>query len=82
METEKQLDIIADEDLTGDFLYSGYMEMGTHKLAIINGMEYQEGDRLDSQGATLKKITPGEVRIYVGAKKGFIVVPIDDTTKP
>ena len=82
VDNEKKLDIIADKDLTGDFLYSGYMEMGKSKLAIINGMEYQEGDHLDSKGATLKKITPGEIRIYVEAQKGVIVVPIDDTTKP
>ncbi len=82
VENEKKLDVIADKDLTGDFLYSGYMEMGKNKLAIINGMEYQAGDHLDSKGATLKKISPGEIRIYVEAKKGVIVVPRDETDKP
>ncbi len=81
VENEKKPDIIADENLSRDFLYSGYMEMGKRKLAIINGMEYQEGDRIDSSGAALKKILPGEVRIYVDAKKSVIVVPIDDMTK-
>lgn len=81
-ETEKEPEIIARGDLTGSFNYSGYMEMGKSKLAIINGMEYQEGDQLDTQGtAALKKISAGEVHIYVDANKSVIVVPIDETAK-
>lgn len=80
--TENENEIITPGALTGAFKYSGYMEMGKSKLAIINGMEYQEGDHLEIQGAALKKISPGEVRIYVDAEKGIIVVPIDDTAAP
>jgi hypothetical protein len=76
---EKKPEIIAAGKLTGAFRYSGYMEMGNRKLAIINGMEYLEGDQLAIQGAVLKKITPGEVQIYVETEKGIVVVPIDDT---
>ena len=77
----KDPEIIDRAELTGAFHYSGYMEMGTRKLAIINGLEYQEGEQLDNQGATLKMITPGEVRIYVDAEQGIIVAPIDETAK-
>jgi len=44
-------------------------------------MEYQEGDQLDIQGTALKKISSGDVHIYVDAKQGVIVVPIEDTAK-
>ena len=80
-ETEKEPEIIARGDLTGSFNYSGYMEMGKNKLAIINGREYEEGDQLAIQGAALKKISAGEVHIYVDAKKGVVVVPIDEAAK-
>lgn len=77
----KKAEIIDHGELTGSFKYSGYMEMGRSRLAIINGREYQEGDQLDIQGTALKKISSGEVHIYVGVRQGVIVVPIDDTAK-
>ena len=77
----KDPEIINSSELTGAFRYSGYMEMGSRKLAIINGMEYQKGEQLDNLGATLKSITPGEVRIYVDAEQGIVVVPIDETAQ-
>lgn len=80
-EAAKELEIIDRGELTGSFSYSGYMEMGKYKLAIINGMEYQEGDQLDLRGTALKKISSGEVHIYVDAKQGVIVVPIDESAK-
>ena len=80
-EAAKEPEIIDRGELTGSFKYSGYMEMGKSKLAIINGREYEEGDQLAVQGAALKKISAGEVHIYLHAKKGIIVVPIDETAK-
>jgi hypothetical protein len=77
----KEPEIIGHGELTGSFKYSGYMEMGKNKLAIINGREYQEGDQLDIQGTVLKKISSGDVHIYVGMEQGVIVVPIDDMAK-
>jgi hypothetical protein len=57
------------------------MEMGKRRLAIINGMEYQEGDNLEIKGAALQKISRSEVLISVGEGQGGIVVPIADTGK-
>ncbi|MCP3950613.1 MAG: hypothetical protein GY697_00090 [Desulfobacterales bacterium] len=79
---EKEPEIIARAVSTGAFNYSGYMEMGKSRLAIINGIEYQEGDLLDVQGTALKKILPGEAHIYVDTEQGVIVVPLDDSAKP
>lgn len=75
---QKKTEIIDREELAGAFTYSGYMEMGKRRLAIINGMEYQTGDQLETPGAVLKKIAPGKVYIYVAAEKGIIVVPLDE----
>ncbi len=81
-DTEKQMEIVSREDLAGAFNYSGYMEMGKSRLAIINGMEYLEGDNLSIQGAALQKISPNKVFISLGKEQGVIVVPIKDTGKP
>jgi hypothetical protein len=43
--------------------YSGYIEMGQRRLAIINNMEYQEGDMLARTGFRIMSISPGEVII-------------------
>ena len=39
-----------------NFIYSGYIELGQKKMAIINGMEYREGDPLDIAGYALKNV--------------------------
>jgi hypothetical protein len=46
-----------------EFVYSGYLEVGQKRMAVINGMEYQEGDSLDVKGYALKSITPSNVAI-------------------
>lgn len=38
------------------FIYSGYIELGQKKMAIINGIEYSEGDPLDIAGYVLKSV--------------------------
>lgn len=39
-----------------NFIYSGYIELGQKKMAIINGIEYREGDLLDIAGYALKSV--------------------------
>ena len=48
-----------------DFIYSGYIEMGASRLAIINGMEYKVGEEIEPGGYAVKKITPREVVIGI-----------------
>jgi len=79
---EEEPEIVDRGELAGSFNYTGYMEMGDSILAIINGLEYQVGDQLASEGAVLRKVTPKEAFIYVDAEKGLIVVPIVDTAQP
>lgn len=44
-------------------IYSGYVDSGKKKMAIINGMEYGEGEKLEIQGYVLKHITPAKIKI-------------------
>jgi len=54
-----------------DFVYSGYFEVRGKRMAIINGIEYKEGEALDVKGYMLKSISPEKVVIEnrgIGAK--------------
>ena len=44
-------------------IYSGFVDTGQKKMAIINGWEYEAGDVLDTEGYLLKKVTPSRVLI-------------------
>ena len=44
-------------------IYSGYVDSGKRRLAVINGYEYREGEELEMEGFFLKKITPSHVLI-------------------
>lgn len=46
-----------------EFVYSGYLEVDRKRMAIINGMEYREGDGLDTKGYVLKSVSPSRVVI-------------------
>ncbi len=46
-----------------DFVYSGYLEVGQKRMAIINGVEYPEGENLDVKGYVLKSVSPTGVVI-------------------
>ena len=70
-------------ELTGPkfaILYTGYLEMGTMRLAIINGNEYETGDRLDPGDYIVRSISP--TRVVVAAtdgSKNLIFVPLQET---
>ncbi|MFO7665427.1 MAG: hypothetical protein R6V76_02270 [Desulfobacterales bacterium] len=54
-----------------DFVYSGYFEVRGKRIAIINGIEYNEGEALDMKGYMLKSVSPEKVVIEnrgIGAK--------------
>jgi hypothetical protein len=54
-----------------EFVYSGYLEVSGKRIAIINGMEYREGEPLEVKGFVLKNISPSNVVIEnskIGAK--------------
>jgi hypothetical protein len=59
-----------------DFKYSGFVELGAKRTAVINGMEYQTGDELDPGGYMLREISPKRVVIEVRGKGQKIIVPL------
>jgi hypothetical protein len=50
-------------DSAAKIIYSGYVDTGRKKIAIINGLEYGVGDQLEMEGYVLKSITPSKVKI-------------------
>ena len=75
VEEEKQEPV-----LTTKMIYTGFLQMGDKKLAIINGMEYETGDRLEPGGFLLQSISPTRVVIAPRGKKSkSISLPMEDT---
>lgn len=60
------------------FKYSGYMEMGKRRLAIINGMEYATGDKLEPGGYRVKSISPAMVELIVTGTDNIVVIPVEE----
>ncbi|HBO85313.1 MAG: hypothetical protein A2073_08020 [Deltaproteobacteria bacterium GWC2_42_11] len=46
-----------------NFNYTGYIELGNKKIAIINDAEYEQGERLESEGYILKSISRSNIVI-------------------
>jgi hypothetical protein len=62
-----------------DLSYSGFLQMGAKRMAIINGMEYEEGEMLPVSGYFIRSITPKSVVIgKIGASISH-VLPLDET---
>lgn len=64
-EKERELPKTEPEKLNArpNLEYTGYLQVGTSLLAIINGMEYAAGDALSLEGYYVKNISPRNVII-------------------
>ena len=51
-----------------DFVYSGYLQLGDRKMAVINGMEYAVGESLGVDDLYVKAISSQQV--VLGSVKG------------
>lgn len=58
--------------------YSGYIEAGKKKMAIINGIEYSVGESLEIEGYVLKSITPTKVKIENRNTRNVIDVSLQE----
>jgi type II secretory pathway component PulC len=56
--------------------YSGYLDMGERKLAIINDVEYETGEELQSAGYVVQRIEPTRVILKGKQTPETIIVPI------
>jgi len=61
------------------YTYSGYIQMGERKLAIINGIEYEAGDELDGGEQIVKRIEP--LRVVIGPQNNNdnLTLQLDET---
>jgi hypothetical protein len=61
-------------------VYSGYLMAGDKSLAVINGLEYEEGEKLDREGGYIvKTISPIQVVIGREGSTSRIIVPLEET---
>ena len=58
--------------------YTGFIEMGDVKIAIINGKEYEQGDVLETAGLQVQSISRQRVLIRVPSRKQPLTVPFSD----
>ena len=60
--------------------YNGFIELGSKRLAIINGQEYEVGDKVNPGGFTIKSILPTRVVIVSAQGEGApIVLPLQES---
>lgn len=74
---EEEEEIITAQQLK--LIYSGYLEVIDKKLAIINGIEYEIGEKLDNGDYYVKKIFPNRVVIGIQKGKQELIIPLDET---
>jgi hypothetical protein len=76
--TWTQVKVIAKEAAAPkiDFVYSGFIEADRKRMAIINGMEYREGEGLENKGYVLKSVSPSSVVIENREIGATINVPL------
>jgi hypothetical protein len=67
-----------DADSSAKIIYSGYVDAGRKKMAIINGVEYGVGDQLEMEGYVLKSIAPSKVRINNKNTGSELEIPIQE----
>jgi len=60
------------------FVYSGFIETGHKKLAVISGMEYEVGEQLNMGGYALMDILPNQVTIGIKGTKINIILPLNE----
>ena len=68
------------ERLKGKLAYTGFLQMGDKRLAIINGTEYETGDLLEAGGYIVRGIFPDHISISPrqGNRKP-ISIPMEET---
>ena len=60
--------------------YTGFLQMGDTRLAIISGMEYEPGDRLEPGGFIIRSISPNRVVVSPpGKNKESMILPMEET---
>jgi hypothetical protein len=58
--------------------YTGFVEAGGRKVAIINGVEYGVGDQLEAEGYVLRSILPGKIVVESRSDNTRLEVPFQE----
>ena len=58
--------------------YTGFVEMGKDKLAIIDGAEYETGEMLPDSGLVVEEIHATQVVIFVKSSNKRVSVPLEE----
>ena len=72
--SERKIEMTSAQQL--GIVYTGYLEMGPKRMAIINGMEYEKGELLARGGHKVGLIYPDKVVIFTHANNQKIAVPL------
>lgn len=59
-------------------IYSGYVDTGENRLAVLNGIEYRIGEELHEKEYILKNITPSKVIIFDKKAGNNMEIPIQE----
>lgn len=59
-------------------IYSGYVDAGENRLAVLNGIEYRIGEELKEQGYILKNIAPSKVIIFDKKAGNSLEIPLQE----
>lgn len=60
--------------------YTGYIDMGERRLAIINGLEYETGDQVEPGDFRIKSILPNKVvLVFSRGTAAPIELPLQDS---
>ena len=62
----------------GNLVYSGFIEIGKKRLAIVNGLEYAISETIQPDGYVLLAITPAEIRVGYASGNAEFVVPLEE----
>ena len=65
--------------LNHKIVYTGFLEMGSKRLAILNGMEYEVGDILEPSGLVVRAINPTHVVVAEPDNKNkTVTLPMEE----
>ena len=59
-------------------VYSGFLNMGNRNLAIINGIEYEKGEKLPDGGYIVEEIYPNRMVMGMQGSKKKITVKLEE----
>lgn len=59
-------------------IYSGFVDTGENRLAVLNGIEYRIGEELKEQGYILKNIAPSKVIIFDKKAGNNLEIPLQE----